>query len=384
MTATFAVVDEIPVDPAVARVYEHGWQSWSPTTSYPVSATSLRPVRPARRIGNYRPESPAPATGFQGEGVLGLDPGDGSPAMVWGGAGGPTEVPSIRGSLCGGRLVVTADAAVVRVGAATLDAALAGWADGFATRAGAPAPRPAPTAWCSWYHYFRDVTEADIAENLSGFATHSLPVEVVQIDDGWEARSATGTRCRTRSPSLPGVVARIHDAGHRAGIWVAPFLATARSALWRAHPDWFVGDAGSCWDADLFGLDLTHPEVREHLHATFDRLRGYGFDYFKIDFVYGGAVPVPGAAGPIRSPRTGRAWSSSATRSARAPIWSAAAPRSCPASAWSTRCGSRPTWPPTTSRSTATRRSRPSGAPRCPLWAGPGSTAGSGSTTPTA
>ncbi len=45
-----------------------------------------------------------------------------------------------------------------------------------------------------------------------------------------------------RFSSLPNIVARIHDHGRRAGIWVAPFLVGHRSAVFREHADWLVGD----------------------------------------------------------------------------------------------------------------------------------------------
>jgi alpha-galactosidase len=37
------VVDEVGVDPARARIYAEGWQSWSPATWYAVGARGLRP-----------------------------------------------------------------------------------------------------------------------------------------------------------------------------------------------------------------------------------------------------------------------------------------------------------------------------------------------------
>lgn len=309
----FEVIDEVPVDPALARVYEHGWQSWSPTTSYPVTATSARPTgsarlsSTARRIGNYRPDRRAPASGFQGEGILGLDPGDGSPAHVWAAATGPTEVPSIRAQLVGDQLRISADAPVRRVTATSLDTALGGWADDFVTRVGAPAPRPAPTAWCSWYHYFTEVTEADMTENLAAIVAHDLPVDVVQLDDGWEAQIGDWLTLSDRFSSLADVARRIRDTGRRAGIWTAPFLTTARSALTREHPDWIAGDAGYNWNTECYGLDLTHPGVRGYLREVFTQLRGLGFDYFKIDFLYAGALPADrhGSASALAAYRAG-------------------------------------------------------------------------------
>jgi hypothetical protein len=41
-------IDRIRVAPESAIVYEHGWQSWSPSTSYPLPARPLRPARTCR------------------------------------------------------------------------------------------------------------------------------------------------------------------------------------------------------------------------------------------------------------------------------------------------------------------------------------------------
>ena len=49
-------------------------------------------------------------------------------------------------------------------------------------------------------------------------------------------------------------------------------------------------DAGYNWDGRLFALDTTHPGARAYLTEVFGRLRGYGIDFFKIDFIYAGAL----------------------------------------------------------------------------------------------
>jgi hypothetical protein len=60
----FEVVDQVPVDADRGRVYEHGWQSLSPTTAYRVGATSYRPVEAAMDRGQRirRSHSSTPAT----------------------------------------------------------------------------------------------------------------------------------------------------------------------------------------------------------------------------------------------------------------------------------------------------------------------------------
>jgi len=285
----FHIIDEVPVDAAVARVYEHGWQSWSPSTTYPVGSASHRPGDAVRHVMGYRPDVAAPVAGFQCEGVLGLDPGDGRPARVWA-AGEPTGVPSIRARLVDSMLVVTADGPVRTVSAPSMADALAAWATGFAVAAGAGAPRSAPTAWCSWYQYFTDVSEGDVGENLDAIDEVDLPVDVVQVDDGWQADVGDWLELSGRFSSLDDLVRRIHDHGRRAGIWLAPFLATSRAGVVRDHPDWFPYWAGANWDAELRGMDPSRPGPGGYLREVFERLRGRGFDYFKIDFLYAGAL----------------------------------------------------------------------------------------------
>lgn len=286
---TFSDLDELTVHPDRARVYEHGWQSWSPSTTYPVTATSARPVADWRRVGSYRPGEAVPETGFQGEGVLALDPGDGSPVTLWGAAGTPgSPVPSIRATLAGRRLKICSDAAVVRLTGPSLSTVLGQFADEYAGQT-AP-PRVAPTVWCSWYHYFTEVTEADMVENLAALAEHDLPVDVVQLDDGWQTEVGDWLTLSGRFSSLPELVARIRGEGRRAGIWVAPFLATARSSVVRDHPEWTYADAGQNWGSPLRALDPAHPGVQAYLRQVFESLRGMGFDYFKLDFLYAGAL----------------------------------------------------------------------------------------------
>ncbi|HET6214252.1 MAG TPA: glycoside hydrolase family 36 protein, partial [Micromonosporaceae bacterium] len=292
----FSDVAEIPVDAGRARVYEHGWQSWSPSGTYPVSATTPRPPHDNRRRMSYRAETPAPLTGFQGEGLLAVDTG--GRVHVFAASDGLEQVPSIRGSLVDGRLRVSADGPVVQATSDRgLDAALATWADGFAARAGTGAFRPAPTAWCSWYHYYTAVTEHDVLENLDAIGSAELPVDVVQLDDGWESEIGDWLTLSTRFSTLDGVVGRIRAAGRRAGIWVAPFLVGARSEVFRNHPDWLIGgpdgqpvSAGHNWGQDVYGLDVTHPGSQDYLRRTFGWLASLGIDYFKIDFTYAGAL----------------------------------------------------------------------------------------------
>ena len=276
-----------------ARVYEHGWQSWSPTGTYPATATSSRPSDGRVNAVHYRGRD-LPGEGFQAEGLLALDPGDGGAVRVWSAPDPTREVPSIRACARQGRLVVSADGAVNE---STHDSgvwtALAIWADGFAQQVGVAPLHSQPPLWCSWYHYFAEVREADIVENLAAAGLLGLDIRVVQIDDGWEAEIGDWLE---RSPRFPRPMAeiakRIRATGRRAGIWTAPLLVGDRSRLAREHPDWLVrgADAGRNWDESLLALDVTHPDAAAHLEHVFRTLTEWGFDFFKIDFMYSGAL----------------------------------------------------------------------------------------------
>lgn len=294
---SFSVVAEIPVDTSVARVFEHGWQSWSPSSSYPVTETSPRPPHRGRRQMSYRPDVIAPDAGFQGEGLLAVDTGSG--VHVFAASDGMLGVPSIRASLVDDLVEVSADGPVSStLSDGGLDAALATWADGFAARAGVRALRPAPTVWCSWYHYYTGVTEADMLENLDAIQATGLPVDVVQLDDGWESEIGDWLTLSGRFSSLESFVDRVRSIGLRAGIWVAPFLVGARSSLAKDHPEWLIAgpdgrpaDAGHNWAQEVYGLDVTHPGAADYLRRAFGWLRSIGIDYFKIDFIYAGGLP---------------------------------------------------------------------------------------------
>ncbi|MBX6385002.1 MAG: hypothetical protein IRZ07_18875, partial [Microbispora sp.] len=79
----------LAVDPARARIYAEGWQSWSVTTVLPVTETPYRVTLPNSLVIDCHYGS-APDEGvFRGEGLLAIDPGDGGPVHVFGAASAP-------------------------------------------------------------------------------------------------------------------------------------------------------------------------------------------------------------------------------------------------------------------------------------------------------
>ncbi|WP_053207238.1 glycoside hydrolase family 36 protein [Jiangella muralis] len=294
----FDVVHEVAVSDG-AEIFEHGWQSFSPTTTYALGVRPHRPTSERNRMLNYRQSSHPGPDGYFGEGVLAVADGAGSVHVV--AAEDPfTTGVRLQAVVSGSSVVVGADGpvAVSVLPGSDVQAALRSWALSAVAAAGLPAARPAPTAWCSWYEYWGGVRREDIVENLDAMRSLDLPVDVVQIDDGYSAEIGDWLTPSDTFADLRGLVEKIRGEGRRAGIWLAPFFAGARSRLAAEHPDWLLRHphggalhAGNNWNQDLYSLDLSHPGAAEWMQTVFSTFASWGIDYFKIDFIAAGAIP---------------------------------------------------------------------------------------------
>ena len=164
---------------------------------------------------------------------------------------------------------------------------------------------PVPTGWCSWYCFGPKVTAQNIAENLEWSAKNLPQLRYIQIDDGYQPWMGdwldTG---KAFGGDLRGVLRQIRKRGFEPAIWVAPFVASEQSRLFREHRDWFVkDDQGQPLRSDRVGfggwrlgpwysLDGTHPEAQRWLEDLFRTLRKeWGCTYFKLDATYWATIP---------------------------------------------------------------------------------------------
>jgi alpha-galactosidase len=157
-------------------------------------------------------------------------------------------------------------------------------------------PSP-PTGWCSWYYYWWNIDEEKILSNLDFLSEHrrELPVEYVLIDDGYQTGIGDWTTVNEKFPrGLAWLAQRIHEQGFKTGLWLAPLIVGAKSALYRDHPDWVVRSrdgepaiALNNWGQDCYGLDCTHPGAQAWLRRTIETVtQEWGFDYLKLDFLF--------------------------------------------------------------------------------------------------
>lgn len=308
------VVAELDDRPEDVRVYESGWQSWSPAGSYRGDTRGPRPATEQWQLMAFRPEAPAPPEGFQGEGLLAVQHADGT-TTVWSAPDPTRAVPSVRLAAEGGRLVVRADGPVDEsTHPAALPEALASWADELARSLALPPVPSLPALWCSWYHYWSGVAQRDVEDNLAALDRLGLDVGVVQVDDGHQAEIGDWAERSPRFSSLRELAGTVRDTGRRPGVWTAPFLVGERSRLAAEHPEWLLGGvdgpvvaAARHWDQVVHVLDTTRDDVADHLRGVFATLVDDGFDFFKIDFLYAGALPGRRAqdADPVAAYRQG-------------------------------------------------------------------------------
>jgi alpha-galactosidase len=174
------------------------------------------------------------------------------------------------------------------------DQMLAEWADEVAAKAKARRNAPFQVGWCSWYHYFGDVTEDDVRANLA--LAKEFPFDVFQVDDGYQAAIGDWLDTNDKFPSgLAALAKDIREAGHRPGIWIAPFLAAPDSRVAAEHPDWLAGFRpgkplkawfNPDWGGAMYALDTTNPAVVAHLESLARALKEMGFTYLKLDFTF--------------------------------------------------------------------------------------------------
>lgn len=160
-----------------------------------------------------------------------------------------------------------------------------------------------PTGWCSWYYYGTKISEKIILNNLKECKAKKLPIQFFQIDDGYQTTIGDWLSPNDKFPAGMKIIAdEIRREGYQPGIWLAPFLVKKDSEFFKMYPEAVLKDEkgnlvpalwNPNWGKDYtYCLDLTHPKSIEFLTHLFKTIhKEWGYSYLKLDFLYAGLLP---------------------------------------------------------------------------------------------
>jgi len=159
--------------------------------------------------------------------------------------------------------------------------------------------------WCNWFYSHENFSMDEILRNARFAAEHLLPygLETIQIDEGYQVAHGEWRGNSRFHGDLKGLADSLRSMRLKPGIWVAPFVISEQSWVFKHHQEWLMKSADGNlkrigpWpgeDTDWFrsespkryGLDITHPEAQQWFRMLIDSLvHVYGFEMIKIDFV---------------------------------------------------------------------------------------------------
>jgi len=274
-----------------AEFYRHGWNSWSPTGWRRLDEAPLRIVGNPERLltaDDAKNDTPWAHSG-SGVGALGL--GDGRILLLGALGLGAPRVGATTSTLWGTTEVPSGE---WFLGLGEEVALFHEYAELLADRLGRRTTH-AGRVWSTWYSCYEDIDEdlvRTMVEDVSRF-----PFDVIQIDDGWMKSVGDWEANDKFCSGMPALASLISSTGARAGLWLAPFIALPASEFARQRTDLLISTpsgepmiAGYNWGGPYFCLDTTQEEVQDHIRRLFERLCGWGFSYFKLDFMYAAAL----------------------------------------------------------------------------------------------
>ncbi len=162
--------------------------------------------------------------------------------------------------------------------------------------------REVQRVWCSWYSLYSEIREDTLLKILGDFGKigelNSFPFNVFQIDDGWQIKVGDWEPNKKFPSGMKFLANKIKETGRKAGLWLAPLILTPSSPVFKEHPGWILRNekgkyvsAGFNWGEYNFALDTSHPGVLDWLRDLMSKVRSWGFEYVKLDFLYAGALP---------------------------------------------------------------------------------------------
>lgn len=170
--------------------------------------------------------------------------------------------------------------------------------------------------WESWYNHYSHIDKNIIINNLEGLEkTENIFKKLIQkkfiqkeklifqIDDGWEITVGEWEYREDRFPEgMKFIADKIKEKGYIPGIWIAPFVLTRFSKIYKEKFEWILKDDSGIpvvagfiptpeWGNDFYLLDLSIKEVQDYLKQVFNKIiNEWGYKFLKLDFLYAGLL----------------------------------------------------------------------------------------------
>lgn len=175
----------------------------------------------------------------------------------------------------------------------------------YAQQMDIPAPTGGPVrGYTSWYRHFTAISETKLLEDLQALQSSGQAFNFFQIDDGWQSAVGDWDRVKPEFPRGMGFLANaVREHNLTPGLWLAPFVASAKSELSRQHPDWLLQSPNGkplrvgwnpMWGGWYYALDFYNPAVQAYLSGVFHRiLDQWGYGLLKLDFLFAVCLQAP-------------------------------------------------------------------------------------------
>ncbi len=154
---------------------------------------------------------------------------------------------------------------------------------------------------CAYYYQGNTVSENYLLDQLGALSIFPKrsSLQYIEIDAGYCVWGDWLEVNNSFPSGFEKVIREINKVGLKAGIWLAPFVASPKSMVYREHQDWFLKDNTGRYlegrqsspidflpSLSLKVLDPTHPEVQKYIQKVIKQFVDMGFEMLKIDFTY--------------------------------------------------------------------------------------------------
>jgi hypothetical protein len=153
-----------------------------------------------------------------------------------------------------------------------------------------PENRPL-NVFCTWQFYGFDFCSQDLDENLRVLKERPLPIDVLQLDNGWMDRLGDYNANHRFPEGMKAVADKIRAAGFIPGIWTCPTMIEGASEAVKKYPDLICRTRDgkplgfNYVKGDAFAMDPTAPNYRTYMKEVYSKLLSWGFTYHKTDFL---------------------------------------------------------------------------------------------------